>query len=306
MANVTQQTFPRFPKKEGGDQIEVRVEGVLQGSQRGPAPDSAFDESIYELLSGREFEEVVDADGRQYLSRPGQQRHKSTKHVTAQVLGPAGDGFTKAAAVKPTGAMGRRPDEVVADPQNFMKRGTGKVMPEKSNKKYDRPDVAPRKDRLPSALTSRTEPRASPQRRTNFEAENKLSATKMRPPPEKKDVNWKKKAGYGKTPAYLSKVKDDIAQEKEAERLRREEEENAGKPKLRELSRQEKSELIQGLKENWEAIHKEYQKLPVSIRTIAQRERKEGYEAQMTKIEKDIDKLQRRHVLVAIDDDEQI
>jgi Calmodulin-binding len=353
---ITQQTFPRKPRREGGDHVEVRFEGVIQPQQKGPAPDAAFSESIYDLLRGRDYEEIIDEQGNQHMGRArraGAQAHRSKKAEVSQVLGPAGDGFANAARIQKVGAIGRTASQVRPDVHNWTKKGTGAVMPKKcellpcvfchhladrrvplrspflggipaanlpkppsflllpflfsslpflANKKFVRQD-APRKDALPKAAVSKVAPReVSAGRRANAVQQNKLAATQMRPPKSKAEENFIKKKDFGKKPAYLSQVQADIAAEKEEKRLAQEELDNAGKERLRALTREEREELIAGLKANWEVINNEYRQLPVMLRTVAQRERKEAYEAQLEQIEKDLERLSRRHVLVPVDD----
>ena len=70
---------------------------------------------------------------------------------------------------------------------------------------------------------------------------------------------------------------------------------------LRAMSDEERDAILNGLKQNWDELHKTYQSLSVVIDTIPKRMRKEKLETEMKLLEKDIDLLQR-HQLVYIAD----
>lgn len=91
------------------------------------------------------------------------------------------------------------------------------------------------------------------------------------------DVNYLKKKDYGQVPAYLGRVKEEVAEEyrliNEMQAASMEDDE-----KLEVLGESERQELLRGLKQNWERINKEYQQLSFALDTPAKKARKEQYE----------------------------
>jgi hypothetical protein len=71
---------------------------------------------------------------------------------------------------------------------------------------------------------------------------------------------------------------------------------------VRKMSEAERSELLVALKQRWQHTNSEYQKLPFHVGTDRARMRKEQYEANLAQIEKDIETLSRKVVLVADED----
>eukprot|EP01105_Mastigella_eilhardi_P000849 TRINITY_DN1100_c0_g1_i1.p4 TRINITY_DN1100_c0_g1~~TRINITY_DN1100_c0_g1_i1.p4 ORF type:complete len:151 (+),score=67.79 TRINITY_DN1100_c0_g1_i1:383-835(+) len=135
----------------------------------------------------------------------------------------------------------------------------------------------------------------------NFVDANKTEA--LRDVPKKKlkeEFNYLQKKDYGEVPGYLHRVQQEIVEEKEylemQERERRQA--NFHGPKVRELSEEEKQDLVTALKAKWEKIRSVYVKMPMTVDTISQRMKKEEMENQMTSIEKDITALSKQHVYV--------
>jgi len=111
------------------------------------------------------------------------------------------------------------------------------------------------------------------------------------------------KADYGKVPMYLNKIKNDIAEEYEyIRKLQEEEEEMERSSMVRQLTDDEKNALVEGLKAKWEKVNTDYQATThiTKLDTIGKVRRKEQYEALLTQIEKDIEKLHKRTVVVDV------
>ncbi|KAM8881456.1 enkurin isoform 1-T1 [Synchiropus picturatus] len=102
--------------------------------------------------------------------------------------------------------------------------------------------------------------------------------------------SYKKKKDYGEMPLYLVKRKLECerAQEEYEEELRRQEAEAS-----KHLSKEEKENILEGLKKNWSILHHEYQRLPFIICTMVRQKRKEELENQLDQLEKDISLLER-------------
>ena len=68
---------------------------------------------------------------------------------------------------------------------------------------------------------------------------------------------------------------------------------------MRKMSEGEREELVTELKLKWQRVNEAYQKLPFTLDTPMRRMRKEKYEAELTQLEKDVETLSRKTVLVA-------
>merc|ERR1712178_90246 len=103
--------------------------------------------------------------------------------------------------------------------------------------------------------------------------------------------------GYGRTPAYLAKIQGDIEAEYKYIRQLQLQEEEERKSQVRVLSQEEKDGLISGLKAKWEQVNTDYQATThlTKLDTIGKVKRKEKYEAELSQIEKDIEKLNRKY-----------
>lgn len=180
------------------------------------------------------------------------------------------------------------------DPASFVKKGTGTIkLPEV--KRFVRsgevkPPVSTRDERPIMGL--RTE--------KNFVVANAveviLKAPKKLPEPE----DPLKRKSYGQVPPYLAKIKQDLNSEYDTlQQLHREAEAESDKQRYL-LPSEEVQELIEGLKKKWEAVNREYQKAThvVKVDTQGQKRRKEGCEAQLAQIEKDIQTLSKPYVFV--------
>jgi len=125
--------------------------------------------------------------------------------------------------------------------------------------------------------------------------------------PKKTDarqVSYMNKKGYGKVPAYLEKVKGEIQDEynyiMQMQEAATEEMDAEGGDygRTRMLSENERIEMLNGLKTNWDRINKAYQTLSFTLDTPAKKQRKEEFEAQLEQLERDIERLSKRNVFV--------
>merc|ERR1712227_30 len=128
--------------------------------------------------------------------------------------------------------------------------------------------------------------------------------------PKKTDVrqvSYMNKKGYGKVPAYLEKVKGEIQDEynyimqmQEAAGEETMDETGEG-GRTRMLSENERLEMLNGLKTNWDRINKAYQTLSFTLDTPAKKQRKEEFEAQLEQIERDIERLSKGTLFIEED-----
>ncbi|XP_068918384.1 enkurin [Tenebrio molitor] len=107
-----------------------------------------------------------------------------------------------------------------------------------------------------------------------------------------------KSDAFGKTPSYLQ------AFIKNREKLHQMRKDATGveKPKCRYIRRDEREQLLEGLKHNWEELQKQYQGLPILTDTIPKINRKSKLEAELKQLEKDIVLVERHPYIYVYDD----
>lgn len=108
------------------------------------------------------------------------------------------------------------------------------------------------------------------------------------------------KEDYGKVPKYLYHIKQDIEAEYEYIRQLQEERDEAMRAQVRPLDEEERQGLIEGLKAKWEKVNTEFQGGThlTKLDTIGKIKRKEKYEAELSQIEKDIERMARKNIMV--------
>lgn len=108
------------------------------------------------------------------------------------------------------------------------------------------------------------------------------------------------KDDYGKVPKYLQHIKQDIEAEYEYIRQLQQQREDDMRPQVRVLDEDERQALLEGLKAKWEKVNTEYQGAThiTKLDTMGKIKRKERYEAELSQIEKDIERLARNNILV--------
>ena len=68
---------------------------------------------------------------------------------------------------------------------------------------------------------------------------------------------------------------------------------------IRSLGDEERTKIIDGLKQNWEELHHRYQGLSVVTDTAPKKYRKERMEAEMKQLERDIEMVEKhRHIFI--------
>lgn len=109
------------------------------------------------------------------------------------------------------------------------------------------------------------------------------------------------KAEYGKVPAYLETIKAQIAAERTMLAERRRAEEEAALGSVREMTEEERDDLLFDLKTKWGKLNAAYGRLSFSLDVPSHRRKKESLEREMTQLEKDVKQLQGRQVVVLED-----
>lgn len=111
--------------------------------------------------------------------------------------------------------------------------------------------------------------------------------------PANKDNDYLKKKSYGKTPGYLTKIKNEIQDEYNlVKEMQIEEQAERDRQKML-MPEEERQELIAALKRKWEQLHLQYQRETHhrNLDTLGKKNRKENLEKEMDQVEADIKKL---------------
>lgn len=109
-------------------------------------------------------------------------------------------------------------------------------------------------------------------------------------------VNQKK---FAHVPVYITVRKKEFLDQ--LKKRQEEEREKAEKSQVRILEKEERDKIIESLQQNWNEIFTFYQRLPLLIDTPGKIKRKTGMEAQMKKLETDIQTLQRHDSIYVSD-----
>jgi len=112
------------------------------------------------------------------------------------------------------------------------------------------------------------------------------------------ELNYMKKEDFGKVPSYLTQVKEEIKRENEMIDKYVKEQLGEGESvpdQYEELTEEERAELLEALKAKWAHTNAAYQKIThlVILDTAGQIRRKTTLEEEMTRLDKDIQRLSR-------------
>ena len=118
--------------------------------------------------------------------------------------------------------------------------------------------------------------------------------------PGNKEKDMLKKKTYGKTPKYLTNIKNEIEDEYNLVREMQIEEQAEEDRRKYLMPDEERKELIAALKKKWEVLHIEYQKESHyrKLDTMGKASRKCNLEKEMEQIEKDIRKLTKNYIFI--------
>jgi len=267
------------------------------------------EESIYSIIPPKQIE----------AQKPPMYRssHSGTIPPTASTFGQAGtshpmstniagDSSKKIVDNKNGRTFGKHPGSYQPDPQSFMKAGDKNTkVANLSAVKKDQPHLL-----QPSTLKPKNKPSIPAKddkpimnlvSSKNFVVANAVETILAAP---KKTTQATKdylhKEDYGKVPKYLEHIKSDIDAEYEYIAHLQQQEAMAAQGSTRVMTDEEKYGLIHGLKAKWEAVNTDYQATThlTKLDTIGKVRRKEKYEAELTQIEKDIEKLNRKNIAI--------
>jgi len=111
------------------------------------------------------------------------------------------------------------------------------------------------------------------------------------------------KDDYGKVPKYLKHIQQDIDAEYDYIRALQEQEYEMQNSGVSEMSETERLQILDALKAKWESVNTEYQGAThlTILDSAGKMFRKETAEAKLAQLEKDIEKLNRKGIMVAHD-----
>lgn len=232
-------------------------------------------------------------------------RHGASSFPAVSNIG--GDSLDKAVANSSHGDFGKRKGAYHSTPDNFQKN---------MSKAHSVPSLAEVKRNNPAQLKPKhlkdtshmmTVPKAADTPVMNLvTSKNFIVANAVETilaAPKKVTTGAKdylQKEDYGKVPKYLHAVKRDIDAEYNYIRQMHEEQYEATRPQINPLEDDERVAMINGLKAKWEKINTEYQGGThlTKLDTMGKMYRKTTNEAQLSSIEKDIEKLSKRNIMV--------
>jgi hypothetical protein len=137
----------------------------------------------------------------------------------------------------------------------------------------------------------------------DFIKTNAVAAILSQPKKGEEDFLWTQRKGFGETPMYMKRVKQQVAEEKSymEQFMRMRGAPDVGK-KVSQLSEHERSELIRHLKLKWGSMNTAYQKGSISVDSAIKKMRKEDLERSLAEIERDIKTLERGEVILIVDE----
>lgn len=108
------------------------------------------------------------------------------------------------------------------------------------------------------------------------------------------------KEDYGKVPKYLTHIKKDIQAEYDYIGQLQEQAHAENQPPVQALDEEDRLNLLEGLKSNWEKVNTNYQAAThlTVLDCLGKVRRKEKYEAELAHIEKDIERLNNKNIHV--------
>eukprot|EP01138_Halocafeteria_seosinensis_P016320 gb/GECG01016650.1/.p1 GENE.gb/GECG01016650.1/~~gb/GECG01016650.1/.p1 ORF type:complete len:284 (+),score=40.12 gb/GECG01016650.1/:1-852(+) len=223
---------------------------------------------------------------------------------------PVRSTFNNVTQKKPNGTIGRITKDQI-QPKQYLKahERTGAAMPDKTKpKRFQRqherrkPSIPKRDEQPPHGL------RSDKNYVVGNAVENILAAPGGR---HRGEPDYLHKADYGKVPAYLDDVKKEVEAEREMiqQILDEDEMKHEEGPRYREMSEEERDELLNALKTKWDLVNHEYQKMTwknisTTNSTFGQIQAKEDCENQLAQLEKDIERLSAKGPIYVLDEDQ--
>ena len=193
--------------------------------------------------------------------------------------------------------MGEPNDVMRKDPKDFLRKGSRchnlppkkRVLPH-GQETLKKPPV-PRRSEIP-----KEEPREA----KDFILENWKQAPKTKKlHPEKQQTWYTDKPDYGKTPAYLDRVKRETANETAYwDEVRESMMPEDAETRCRLLTEEERQEILEGLNANLTDLKRRYGALSFGMDHLSFRQRKVRMEREMEQLENDIKTFSRQNVYI--------
>jgi hypothetical protein len=245
-------------------------------------------------------ESIYDLIPRSAPEPPKPRRHKSKypseAPPTASTFGSAnmGGDYTPNVVKKPSATFGKK--SYKSNPAGFLRKdATTKKLPEA--KKFTRQTAKLK----PQVVKASDRPVFKRNEKTNFIKENAMAAIMAQPPKRKEDLNYLKKEDYGKVPEYLEHVKREVAAEQEyIQSQMMEQQPYSSQPQV--IPEAERLQILNNLKQKWEEVNNKYQQLThLTVLDNMKKDRKQTYEAELTSLEKAIEKMSKQYCFVEVD-----
>lgn len=237
----------------------------------------------------------------------------STFHTKINTTYPSVSNFTgtavsKVCPDKGRSMFGRAPGQYKNEPTAYMKKfAKSSSVPSLKEIKQTNPGLLVPSHGISSASKGGV-PKASECRpimnlvtSKNFIVANAVETILAQP---KKTVNTTKdylhKEDYGKVPKYLTQIKSDIQAEYDYIRNLQQQEEEHMNSQARQLTEEERQDIVANLKVKWEQVNTAYQGEThiTVIDSMGKLKRKEKNEAELAQLEKDIERLNKRNITV--------
>lgn len=218
----------------------------------------------------------------------------------------AGDSDDKVVKDRSHHTLGKLPGSYAKNPENFTKTGTrAEKVKTFAEVKREAPEML-----KPTQLKPKVRP-AVPKKgeepvmnlvtTKNFVVSNAVETILAAPKKVTEGAkDYLHKEDYGKTPKYLQRIKKDIDAEYDYIRALQQQQDDEMGSLVRPLQEEERQHLINGLKSKWEQVNTDYQATThvTKLDTVGKVKRKEKWEAELSQIEKDIEKLNRQNIAV--------
>ena len=245
-------------------------------------------ESVYNLIP-REYIKPKKAPRHQSKFRPTVRIETKTGRQANKTLGPA---------LLP-----------VETTDQFLKKGTG-APPLPEPHRYHYSDECTRKPRVPKHNESPLHGIYTKKNFINTNAVENIMSVAKKPLPKFVDTRggqinllepsglvpkYVKKNDFGEVPVYIKKRNAEVKQaQREYDQYVRERMKQGA---MQQLTEEERAEMVDGLKKNWEELHHQYQDLSVVTDTVSKRYKKERIESELKQLERDIDLMERHKII---------
>lgn len=268
-----------------------------------PAP---YLESIYNLLPKDVY--VPPKEARHISKYPGSIQPSYSTFGIAATSQPAlinGGGHwqpftTRKVYKKPHATFGRPSGSVRPNPKKFLKRGYHRSLSQSVRFSTKKSFKVAKSTRFPKVPLASERPIHGLRSNKNYIISNAVDNILRAPRMQRKKVRYTNKEDYGKVPAYLTEINQQMEAEYQTIKAMANQKEEDLKKKRYVLSEGEKKKLAADLKQKWDEIHRRYQKQThiTDLDCYGKVHRKLDMEKQMDLISSQIEKLKQPIIFV--------